>query len=118
MRANADLPFASTLCGSCTNVCPVKINIHEQLWSWRQKLMAEGYGGFAKKASMKAMAGVLGNPSIYRISGKIGRSVMRLMPWSVGNRLNPWYKQRDMPEPPKESFHEWYSKNRKDEQQG
>ncbi|RYZ26326.1 MAG: lactate utilization protein [Chitinophagaceae bacterium] len=113
MEKNADLPFASTLCGSCSNVCPVKINIHEQLWSWRQKLMSEGYGGFAKKASMKAMATVLSNPGIYRISGKAGRAVMRLMPWSVSNQLNPWYKGREMPAPPKQSFHDWYKENRK-----
>ena len=30
------LPFASTLNGSCTSVCPVKINIHEQIYKWRQ----------------------------------------------------------------------------------
>jgi len=113
MEKNADLPFASTLCGSCSNVCPVKINIHEQLWSWRQKLMSEGYGGFAKKASMKAMATVLSNSGIYRISGKAGRAVMRLMPWSVSNSLNPWYKGREMPDPPKQSFHDWYKENRK-----
>jgi L-lactate dehydrogenase complex protein LldF len=112
MRKNADLPFASTLCGSCTNVCPVKINIHEQLWSWRQKLMAEGYGGAAKTASMKLMAGVLSSPGLYRFSGMMGRGVMRLAPWSVNNRLNPWYKQRDLPAPPKQSFRDWYLKNK------
>jgi L-lactate dehydrogenase complex protein LldF len=113
MKKNADLPFASTLCGSCSNVCPVKINIHEQLWHWRQKLMQEGFGGIAKKTSMKVMAGVLSSPSLYKISGKMGRSVMRLMPWSVNNKLNPWYKQRELPEPPKQSFSEWYKQNRK-----
>jgi L-lactate dehydrogenase complex protein LldF len=113
MKKNADLPFASTLCGSCSNVCPVKINIHEQLWHWRQKLMEEGYGGMAKKTSMKVMAGVLSNPALFKISGKVGRSVMRLMPWSVNNGLNPWSKGREMPEPPKQSFGDWYKKNRK-----
>jgi L-lactate dehydrogenase complex protein LldF len=113
MKKNADLPFASTLCGSCSNVCPVKINIHEQLWSWRQKLMSEGYGGFGKKASMKAMATMLSSPSLYRISGKAGRTAMRLMPWSLNHRLNPWYKGREMPEPPTQSFRDWYKQNRK-----
>jgi L-lactate dehydrogenase complex protein LldF len=32
----SSLPFASTLNGSCTNVCPVKINIHEQIFAWRR----------------------------------------------------------------------------------
>jgi L-lactate dehydrogenase complex protein LldF len=113
MRDNADLPFASTLCGSCSNVCPVKINIHEQLWLWRQILMKEGYGGFAKKASMKAMATVLGNSTIYKLSGKWGRKFMSWLPGLVNNKLNPWYKQREMPAPPKQSFHDWYKQNRK-----
>jgi L-lactate dehydrogenase complex protein LldF len=113
MRANADLPFASTLCGSCSNVCPVKINIHEQLWSWRQVLMKEGYGGFAKKSAMKTMATVLGNSTIYKLSGSWGRKFMSWLPGLVNNKLNPWYKQREMPAPPKQSFHDWYKQNRK-----
>lgn len=113
MRKNADLPFASTLCGSCTNVCPVKINIHEQLWNWRQILMKEGYGGAAKKASMQMMATVLSNPTLYKISGKIGRGVLKMMPWAANNKFNPWSRQRDLPTPPEESFNEWYKHNRK-----
>lgn len=113
MKEYADLPFASTLCGSCSNVCPVKIDIHQQLYKWRQVLTAEGYSPKAKTLSMKMMAIVLGNPAFYRFSGKMGRWVMRTMPWLTNNKLNPWYKQRDMPAPPKESFGEWYKKNRK-----
>ncbi len=113
MKANADLPFASTLCGSCTNVCPVKINIHEQLWSWRQILMKEGHGGFAKKSAMKTMAAVLSNSALYKLSGKMGRTFMGWFPALVNNKLNPWSKQREMPAPPKQSFNEWYKNNRK-----
>jgi L-lactate dehydrogenase complex protein LldF len=114
MRKNADLPFASTLCGSCTNVCPVQINIHEQLWSWRQVLMKEGYGGAVKKASMKTMAAVLSRPSLYAFSGKMARRMLRLFPSLFNNRrLNPWSKKRDLPEAPRQSFREWYQKNRK-----
>lgn len=113
MRANADLPFASTLCGSCTNVCPVKINIHEQLWTWRQILMKEGLAPASKKFGIKLMAGVLSSPRLYDLGGKVARWVLRVAPSLAANRLNPWYKQREMPEPPKESFKEWYQKNRK-----
>ena len=113
MRKNADLPFASTLCGSCTNVCPVKINIHEQLWTWRQILMKERYGGVAKSFSMKAMAAVLSHPGVYKWSGMVGRKLLRLLPGLVNNKLNPWFRNRDMPTPPKQSFNEWYQKNKK-----
>ncbi|MCD0488948.1 lactate utilization protein [Pedobacter sp. MC2016-14] len=113
MKANADLPFASTLCGSCSNVCPVKIDIHEQLWKWRQVIVAEGYVGAGKKLSMQGMGFLFSHPNLYRFAGKMGRFFMRIAPFMVNNRLNPWYKQREMPAPPKESFGEWYIKNRK-----
>ncbi|BAV08869.1 L-lactate dehydrogenase complex protein LldF [Filimonas lacunae] len=113
MRKNADLPFASTLCGSCSNVCPVKIDIHDQLYKWRQVLAKEGYTPKVKTVAMKAMAITLSKPGIFTIAGKIGRITMRSIPGLVNNKMNPWYKQREMPEAPKESFREWYQKNRK-----
>ncbi len=113
MKANADLPFASTLCGSCSNVCPVKIDIHVQLYKWRQELVSEGYTATGKKVAMKGMAFVLSHPSIYRIAGKMGRWMMRAFPFIMNNKsINPWYKQRDMPEAPKQSFRDWYKKNK------
>ena len=112
MKANADLPFASTLCGSCTNVCPVKIDIHQQLYKWRQVLVKEGYSPKAKTMAMKGMTTVLNSPKIYRTGGSVGRWFMRNIPWLTNNKLNPWFKQRDMPAPPKESFRDWYKKNK------
>jgi L-lactate dehydrogenase complex protein LldF len=112
MRKYRDLPFASTLCGSCTNVCPVKINIHEQLYRWRQVLTEEGLQPKSKDLAMRAMAATLSKPALFRRAGKTGRWLMRLMPGLVNNRFNPWYRQRDLPAPPKESFTEWYLKNR------
>lgn len=112
MQANADLPFASTLCGSCSNVCPVKINIHEQLWKWRQIIVANGYVDKKKKTGMLIMAWVLSNPKIYRVSGRIGRWVMRAFPFMVNNRLNVWYKQREMPQVPEKSFRNWFKENK------
>ncbi len=114
MRKYADLPFASTLCGSCTNVCPVKIDIHDQLYKWRQVLVKDGYAPAAKKIAMQGMTFTLSHPGVYQFAGKAGRWVMNKMPFIVNNKLNPWYKQREMPEPPKQSFGEWYKRNRKD----
>ncbi|MEB0248826.1 MULTISPECIES: lactate utilization protein B [unclassified Mucilaginibacter] len=113
MKQYADLPFASTLCGSCTNVCPVKIDIHEQLYKWRQVIVKEGYSDKKKTVAMHAMAYTLSSPKVYRLAGKVGRVVMKYAPFALNNGLNPWYKHRDMPEPPKESFGEWYRKNRR-----
>lgn len=112
MKQYADLPFASTLCGSCSNVCPVKIDIHGQLYKWRQVLVKEGYAPAAKKAAMKGMSITLASPGLFNIAGKAGRWVVKNVPFVVNNRFNAWYKQRDMPAAPKESFTEWYKKNK------
>ena len=117
MKANADLPFASTLCGSCTNVCPVKIDIHNQLYLWRQEITEKGYSPKVKTIAMKVMSSTLSKPALFNIGGKAARWVIKHVPFLVNNRLNPWYKQRDLPTPPKQSFTEWY-KNNRNEQQG
>lgn len=113
MKANADLPFASSLCGSCTNVCPVKIDIHEQLWKWRQVLASEGHVSGTKKMGMKMMAFVLGRPALYRFSGRMARWMLRVVPFLFKSKKgNPWYRQREMPSAPKHSFRAWYKKTR------
>ncbi len=112
MKDYADLPFASTLCGSCTNVCPVKIDIHDQLYKWRQVLVKDGHASIGKKLGMKGMTFTLSHPAVFNFAGKAGRWVLKHTPFVVNNGMNPWFKQRDMPEPPKESFAEWYKKNR------
>jgi len=110
----ADLPFASSLCGSCTNVCPVKINIHEQLYYWRQDLTEQGKTALAKRLTMKAAGSLLASDCLYNLAGATGR-------WAVGHLprfllympLNAWGKGRELPIPPKQSFKQWYKKNKK-----
>jgi L-lactate dehydrogenase complex protein LldF len=113
MEKYADLPFASTLCGSCTNVCPVKIDIHDQLYKWRQVIVQAGYTPKAKTLAMKGMAFTLASPALYRAAGKMGRFTFKYAPFALSNAANPWYKHREMPKAPKESFGEWYA-NRKE----
>jgi len=112
MKKHADLPYASTLCGSCSNVCPVKINIHGQLYKWRQEIVKEGYAASTKALGMKAMAWTLSSPGNFTTAGKAGRWFLQNIPFVVNNRFNPWVKQRDMPEGPKETFAAWYEKQK------
>jgi L-lactate dehydrogenase complex protein LldF len=113
LKANADLPFASTLCGSCSNVCPVKIDIHDQIWRWRQVVVAAGQVPFTKKMGFWLMNAVLSSPRLYRLAGRTSRWVLRNLPFVVENRLNPWFKNRELPAAPKASFREWYKNNRR-----
>lgn len=113
MKKYADLPFASTLCGSCTNVCPVKIDIHDQLYKWRQVLVKNGHATSGKTLGMNGIATILSRPGIFKWSGTLGRTFMKYLPFLISNRFNPWYKQRDMPQPPRQSFNTWYRQNKK-----
>lgn len=113
MEKHTDLPFASTLCGSCTYVCPVKIDIHTQLYKWRQVIVKKGFADPAKAAAMKGMEFTLSSPARYRAAGKTGKWILKHVPVMVNNRLNAWYKHREMPAVPISSFRDWYIKNHK-----
>jgi L-lactate dehydrogenase complex protein LldF len=112
LQKHSSLPFASTLCGSCTDVCPVKINIHEQLYLWRQEI-TKAQGTSIKGLSMKFGNGIFKSPLSYNYSGKIMRMALKNLPKSlIYNPVNVWGKQRDLPPVPNESFKEWVKKNR------
>ncbi len=66
LRKYSNLPFASTLNGSCTHVCPVKINIHEQIYQWRRVLSEHNQLPFVKKAAMKLTGRILADPKAFR----------------------------------------------------
>jgi L-lactate dehydrogenase complex protein LldF len=108
---HASLPFASTLCGSCTDVCPVKIDLHHQLLAWREELVKRGFVPFSKRAFARLGAWVMNRPFVYRIFGKMARLLLPILPKAL---LGAWGKQRDLPPAPALSFREQYrQRNRK-----
>ncbi len=114
LEKHASLPFASTLCGSCSDVCPVKINIHEQLYAWRQVVVQSGHTTGMQRRLMGVTRKTLESSSRYQRAGRWLRRMLRISPkMLIRNRLNVWARGRDLPEPPKESFNEWYRRNRK-----
>ena len=114
LKEYSDLPFASSLCGSCSDVCPVKIEIHEQLYQWRQEVHAENQLSGTKKRGLRMMGRVLARPKLYQRYGKAARKALRITPrFLIYNRMNPWGRSRDLPDPPGQSFQEWYRENRK-----
>jgi len=109
-----DLPFASSLCGSCSNVCPVKINIHEQLYHWRQDLTEQKLTPFVKRFSMKIAGFFLSGNARYNFFGQVARQAIRMLPHSwLYLPVNAWGRGRELPAPPKQSFKQWYKKNYK-----
>jgi L-lactate dehydrogenase complex protein LldF len=111
----AALPFASTLCGSCTAVCPVKIDLDAQLYRWRQRVTEAGHAGAAKGLAMKAAEQVLGRPWVFRAAGAVARRALRLLPSRLTRAAaGSWGAARDLPEPPAQSFRAWYHAHRPD----
>jgi L-lactate dehydrogenase complex protein LldF len=97
------------LCGSCTDVCPVKIDIHDQLFAWRQEETAAGVQPLSKSIIMRFTGIVLGRPRVYRLASRVMRYMLQRGPRAfVYNRWNVWTRQRELPEVPDESFREWY----------
>jgi L-lactate dehydrogenase complex protein LldF len=103
------LPFACSLCGSCSDVCPVKIDLHQQLFISRRQLASFGLVPKGKRFGIKLAAGVLNRPWLYRIFGGFARRMLRVLPRSlVYSRFNIWGRQRELPAPPKNSFRELF----------
>jgi L-lactate dehydrogenase complex protein LldF len=113
LRKYAALPFASTLNGSCSNVCPVKINIHEQIYKWRQIISERGQLPMVKKEGMKLAGRILASPRLYRAAiGAAGKGIEFLPSFMMYNRLNAWGRQREVPATPPTTFRQWYLKHR------
>jgi L-lactate dehydrogenase complex protein LldF len=113
LRKYAALPFASTLNGSCTNVCPVKINIHEQIYKWRQVISERGQMPMVKKEGMRFAGRILASPRLYRAAiGMAGTGIEYLPDFMMYNRLNAWGRQREVPVAPPTTFRQWYIANR------
>jgi L-lactate dehydrogenase complex protein LldF len=106
-REHKTLPYACSLCGSCSDVCPVKIDIHQQLFISRRQLASFGLVPKGKRFSIKLASIVLNRPWLYRIAGRMARFALRIAPRSlIYSRLNIWGKQRELPSPPKKTFRE------------
>jgi L-lactate dehydrogenase complex protein LldF len=113
IRRYSELPFSSTLNGSCTNVCPVKINIHEQIYAWRGVMAEKDQLKLAKKEAMIVAGEVLSHPEIYRVATSATEKALKVLPrCAIYNDLNAWGKHRETPAPAKETFHQWYKQNR------
>jgi L-lactate dehydrogenase complex protein LldF len=108
------LPFASSLCGSCSDVCPVKIDLDTQLFRWRQIVTEKAKMGLLKKFIMKTAGFIFAHPKIYLINSKFANKLFFRLPKSLINiPFKMWTKRRDLPEIPSYTFTEWYKKNRK-----
>ncbi|WP_414690663.1 LutB/LldF family L-lactate oxidation iron-sulfur protein [Nocardioides sp.] len=107
------LPYASSLCGACYEVCPVKIDIPSVLVDLRAQVVDAHRGARRPKAEAVAMAATAWTLSdsrrlarAERVSGRTGRWWGRLA--SLPGPGRRWTAARDLPDPPRESFRAWW----------
>ncbi|MDH4115912.1 MAG: LutB/LldF family L-lactate oxidation iron-sulfur protein [Acidimicrobiia bacterium] len=105
----SDLPFASTLCGACTEVCPVRIDIPRMLLGLRQEAMESGVGFGWIRPGMSAYARAAEHPVLWRAFLALGGIVAR----TIGRRghlerlpfhASRWTQHRSLRAPAPESF--------------
>src|SRR6185369_2881777 len=114
------LPFASSLCGACGEVCPVKIDIPKVLLELRSDVKKaetrEGQNRIEKLA-FRIFAWVMTRPRIYEMAGRMAASIAPVSdgkwirsvpaPMSVGP-MKAWLSERDLPPSPSKSFREMW----------
>jgi L-lactate dehydrogenase complex protein LldF len=102
------VPFASSLCGACGEVCPVKIEIPRILLELRADKVKKG-GDRLELWSFKMWSWVMTHPKAYEKLAAMGSKAMEAMPGflAVGPIKN-WLSQRDLPAPPAKTFREMW----------
>jgi L-lactate dehydrogenase complex protein LldF len=116
------LPFASSLCGACAEVCPVKIDIPGILLQLRQESVAANADKPGpERRGFRIWAWLMQRPKMYALAASIGLSLLgrkpngwiRKAPWPFANSpLAEWLKERDFPAPPPKSFRDMWKERR------
>ena len=101
------LSYASSLCGNCTEVCPVKINIHELLLENRRESVVAGESDFAEKFAWKMWK----NASLSRMLMNQGNATIKN--WVINKMFKGWSNQRAPLEFPKKTFNQLWNESKK-----
>lgn len=123
---DASLPYASSLCGACYEVCPVAIDIPEVLVHLRERVVEGGpvtrdgrrvvirpaKGHAAERAAMRAARWTLDHPRALRTAQRLASRTRRLHPRRLPGPGRAWTDTRELPEVPAESFRDWWARTR------
>ncbi len=117
MEEGRSLPYASSLCGACYEVCPVAIDIPRVLVHLRGRVVDTEPAWKPEKAAMKAMYRAFSSRAAFERAQKAARlgakplarkGRIERMPWPMSG----WTMTRDLAEPPKETFRDWWKRER------
>jgi L-lactate dehydrogenase complex protein LldF len=132
MHHAQSLPYASSLCGACYEVCPVRINIPEVLIHLRHKVVEQQTEGLnilahPEAIALKAAGLVFRSEGVFRAAQKLGRIAefplsrkdadgVGWIGWLPG-MLGGWTQVRDLEEIPKQSFRQWFEERERERSQ-
>lgn len=121
---DASLPYASTLCGACYEVCPVAIDIPEVLVHLRERVAEGGQatrdgnrvvlkpakGHAAERAAMRAARWAFSHPGALRTGQRLASRTRRFHPRTLPGPGRAWSETRDLPAVPAEPFRDWWQR--------
>jgi L-lactate dehydrogenase complex protein LldF len=117
VKAWKELPDASSLCGACREVCPVRLDIPRMLLQLRKAAVAEAKVPWTLRWGLRAFGMIASRPFLYRGGAKMGRLAaqwifpggwIRKLPGLAGG----WTRMRDMKAPAPRSFQELWRERR------
>jgi L-lactate dehydrogenase complex protein LldF len=118
LEAARDLPNASTFCGKCESVCPMKIPLPKMMRHWREREWERELGPRNYRAGLRLWAWLAKRPELYRLAARVGmgalgafgrgRGRFRSLPLAAG-----WTAGRDFPAPQGKSFHDLWAERQK-----
>ena len=102
---------ACSLCCSCDNVCPVKVDLSTQIYRWRQQLESLGHANRQKKLMSQGMSLLFNHPGLYTGALRLSPMVNWIPGPLINLPVNPWAYGHKMMKFPKKSFHQiWKEK--------
>jgi L-lactate dehydrogenase complex protein LldF len=104
------LSYASSLCGACTEACPVKIDLAHHLLQNRRNASRQR-PSLWQKVAFKVFAPVVNSRLVWKLATRFGRLGQKLHPLVLGKPIDPayvWTKTRDLPPIARQSFKEWW----------
>jgi L-lactate dehydrogenase complex protein LldF len=112
MSEHASLPGASTLCGACYDVCPVKIEIPSILVHLRGRVVAEGKAPRGEGTAMRALGRILLSRRSYEAAQRAAQLGNLTPTQRLVAPLSAWTASRDLPRAPQQTFRKWWRANR------
>lgn len=110
----ASLPYASSLCGACQEVCPVRIALPDLLLRLRADVVQAGKAPALEHLAMAGWQAAMSSPGLYRSGGTMAAVLTHLIGSPEGwlrnlpPPLHVWTQQRDFPVFARQSFTEWW----------